>query len=179
LLRAVSSLVEHIYFGSFPSEVRPDSVVAAPEMLDLVTAFCSNDNIIIGAQTGSQRLLDKIHRGHTVEDIRRATRLTLEAGLEPRLDFIFGLPGETARDHQRKTRLLIEEMAGLGAKIHTHWFMPLPGTPLAGKGPGAMDRATRQVVSRLTGKGAAYGQWQRQMQIAREIVRKAKAETEA
>jgi B12-binding domain/radical SAM domain protein len=172
LLRAVAARVgpERVYFGSFPSETRPENVT--PDMLRLVTTYAANDNIIIGAQSGSQRLLDAIHRGHTVVDVYAAVKHTLAAGLEPRLDFIFGLPGETAND-RRQTRLVIEELAALGARIHTHYFMPLPGTPLSGHQPDRLDGDTRRLVSRLTGKGQMYGQWQRQREIAHALVAQA------
>lgn len=58
LLRAVGEeLPSHgrVYFGSFPSEVRPEH--ATVEALSLVKRLCDNDNVIIGGQSGSDRML--------------------------------------------------------------------------------------------------------------------------
>jgi len=87
-----------LFFGSFPSEVRPEQVV--PQTLDLILNYAANDNIVIGAQSGSQKILDLCHRGHTVEDVYKAVELTIERRIIANVDFIFGLPGETIEDRQ-------------------------------------------------------------------------------
>ncbi len=133
LLVALGQLVprERIYFGTFPSEVRPESVTK--EALDLLRRHAANDSLLFGAQTGSPRLLAALHRGHTVEDVYRATLLTLDAGLQPIIDFIFGLPGEAAEDIRATMRVITD----LTAWVHHHsqTFMPLPGTPFADAKP--------------------------------------------
>jgi len=169
MLQAVNAVVgqEHTYLGSFPSEVRPDSV--SREAVDLVKHFTANDNVLIGAQSGSQRMLDLAHRGHTVADIYRAVRITLDAGLMANVDFIFGMPGEAAEDRKR-TAKVIEDLAAMGARIHSHTFMPLAGTPWAGAPPGSLDEGTRALLESLTGSGQHFGQWRSQQDAAREIV---------
>ena len=168
MLRAVNAVVgrEHTYLGSFPSEARPDSV--SREALELIRQFTTNDNILIGAQSGSQNMLDLAHRGHTVEDIYRAVRITLEAGFIANVDFIFGMPGETAQDRALTLRV-IENLAAMGARIHSHTFMPLAGTPWANASPGRMDGRTRALLESLTGRGQHFGQWRRQQDAARAI----------
>ncbi len=161
LLAAMNRLMkrELIYFGSFPSEVRPENVSA--EALALVREYAANDNIVFGAQTGSPRLLAAMRREHTVEDVYRAVELTMAAGLTPIVDFIFGLPGETG-DDRRLTLRMIEDLTGMGAVIHSHTFMPLPGTPLAGAPPGRVDPDLARLLDRLASEGAHIGQWRRQ-----------------
>ena len=168
MLRAVNAVVgkEHTYLGSFPSEVRPDSV--SREAVDLVKHFAANDNVLIGAQSGSHRMLDLAHRGHTVADIYRAVRIVLDAGLIANVDFIFGMPGEAPEDRKR-TAKVIEDLAAMGARIHSHTFMPLAGTPWAGAPPGSLDDRTRALLESLTGKGQHFGQWRSQQDAAREI----------
>ena len=56
-----------IFFGTFPSEVRPEFI--SDRLLELVSEYCANTTISMGGQSGSQRILDLIRRGHTVEDI--------------------------------------------------------------------------------------------------------------
>jgi B12-binding domain/radical SAM domain protein len=170
LLFEMNQLMERewIYFGSFPSEVRPENVSA--EALALVTRYAANDNIIFGAQTGSPRLLKELRRGHTVEDVCRATELTLQAGLKPIVDFMFGLPGETEED-QRLSLQLIEDLAAVGATIHSHTFMPLPGTPLADAPPGRVTPEVESILGRLSKDGFHTGQWRKQEELAATIFR--------
>ncbi|HML26164.1 MAG TPA: TIGR04013 family B12-binding domain/radical SAM domain-containing protein, partial [Methanomethylovorans sp.] len=56
-----------IYFGTFPSEVRPEFVTDGS--LEMVNKYCTNDRISLGAQSGSERILRDIHRGHTVREV--------------------------------------------------------------------------------------------------------------
>ena len=168
MLKGVNAVVgkEHTYLGSFPSEARPDSV--SREAIELIRHFAANDNVLIGAQSGSQRMLDLAHRGHTVDDIYRAVQITLDAGLIANVDFIFGMPGEMAED-RRQTVKVIEELAAMGARIHSHAFMPLAGTPWANSPPGSLDEQARVVLERLTGKGQHFGQWRTQQDAAKAI----------
>jgi B12-binding domain/radical SAM domain protein len=152
-----------LFFGSFPSEVRPEHVTG--ETLELAKRHVANRRLIMGAQTGSPRLLKAIRRGHTVEDILRACGLCLEFRITPYFDFIFGLPGETRAD-EKETEALAEELAARGAIIHTHAFMPLPGTPLAGeRGPG-ITRTARAFIERMESRGKAFGKWRTQKELA-------------
>ncbi|MCM2268100.1 MAG: TIGR04013 family B12-binding domain/radical SAM domain-containing protein [Elusimicrobiales bacterium] len=145
-----------IFFGSFPSEVRPEHIV--PEALELTRRHASNRRLVIGAQTGSPRLLKAIGRGHTAGDILRACDLCRKHRFTPYLDFIFGLPGET-REDEKHTEALIEELSARGAMIHTHAFMPLPGTPLADNpGPG-ITRTAEAFLKKMEARGKAFGKW--------------------
>jgi B12-binding domain/radical SAM domain protein len=169
MLRAVNGIVgrEHTYIGSFPSEVRPENV--SEEAINLIRQFAANDNLVIGAQSGSQRMLDLSHRGHTVEDIYRAVQLTLDAGFIANVDFIFGMPGEREED-QASTRQVIADLAGMDARIHSHAFMPLAGTPWAAAPPGDVDSKTQDLLERLTGRGQQFGQWREQQKACRAMV---------
>jgi radical SAM superfamily enzyme YgiQ (UPF0313 family) len=143
--------------------VRPEHVTG--DTLELAREHVANRRLIIGAQTGSPRLLKEIKRGHTVEDILRACDLCKGSRFTPYFDFIFGLPGETRAD-EKETEKLIEELAGRGAIIHTHAFMPLPGTPLAGRrGPGITPTA-RAFLERMESRGKAFGKWREQREMA-------------
>lgn len=155
------------YFGTFPSEVRPEHV--SPEALALIRRHADNTSIVIGGQTGSPRLLEATHRGHDVAAIERAVAITVEAGLRPDVDFLFGLPDEHD-DDRALTIALADRLAASGARIHAHAFMPLPGTPLAGARPTRIAPDVAAAVARLESRGSAYGQWRQQAQIASELV---------
>ncbi len=166
LLKGVGAIFgkEHIFFGSFPSEVRPESVT--PEMLELVKKYCTNDNIIIGAQSGSDHMLKKIHRGHDTEDVMRAIKLILEFGFIANVDFIFGMPEETQEDIEQ-TLVFMQHLTTLGARVHSHTFMPLVGTPMSGGKPGVVDEKTKQILEHLRSQGLEYGHWKQQEIIAK------------
>lgn len=155
------------YFGTFPSEVRPEHV--SPNALALIKRYADNRSLVIGGQSGSERLLAATHRGHDVASIERAVALTVEAGMRPDVDFLFGLPGETDED-RAATIALAERITARGARVHSHAFMPLPGTPLAGAQPSQITDDLASSVARLESKGAAYGQWRQQAQVASELV---------
>jgi B12-binding domain/radical SAM domain protein len=155
------------YFGTFPSEVRPEHV--SPEALALIKKYADNTSIVIGGQSGSERVLERTHRGHDVASIERAVALTVEAGMRPDVDFLFGLPEETDED-RAATIALAERITARGARVHSHAFMPLPGTPLAGAAPSEITKPVADTVARLESRGAAYGQWRQQAQVAGELV---------
>ena len=157
-----------IFIGSFPSEVRPEHVTE--EMIELILKYADNDNLIIGAQSGSERILELCHRGHTVEDVYKAVELTLKAGLKANVDFIFGLPGKTEEDI-RLTIKVMSDLVKMGARIHAHTFMPLPQTPFAKAPAGRIDKSIRKMIRELIPKGVVYGDWREQERIAKKIAK--------
>lgn len=155
-----------VFFGSFPSEIRPEHV--SREALRLVRRYCANNNIIVGAQSGSDRILDAAKRGHGVEEVKRAVRLGVEEGFRINVDMIFGMPGEGPADVDVSLRLA-RELADLGARIHAHTFMPLPGTPWRDAPPGDVAPETISEVDRLSQRGALYGHWRKQREHAARL----------
>ncbi len=169
LLKNVKKIVKpkgRIFLGSFPSEVRPEHVTE--ETINLVSEYTDNDNLIIGAQSGSQRVLDFCHRGHTVQDIYNAVILTIKAGLKANVDFIFGLPGETKEDVEL-TLKVIQDLIKIKAKIHAHTFMPLPQTPFAKMPAGKIDKSIYLMLKKLAPQKVVYGSWEKQVRLARKI----------
>ncbi|MCX8109091.1 MAG: TIGR04013 family B12-binding domain/radical SAM domain-containing protein [Verrucomicrobiae bacterium] len=165
-VREVIGIHGRLFFGTFPSEVRPEHV--SPETVALVLRYADNDNLIIGAQSGSQRLLDLCRRGHRVEDVYRAVELTLEAGLEANVDFIFGLPGET-EDDVVLTVELMKNLVRMGARIHAHTFMPLPQSCFSEAPAGRVGKELRKIISELASHGLAYGEWEEQERLGDKI----------
>lgn len=155
-----------IFFGTFPSEVRPEHVT--PSALRMLKKYVNNNNLIIGAQSGSLRVLEKSRRGHGVEQIEDAVRYTVEAGFIPNVDFIFGLPGE-GHEEIDASLILADKLATMGARIHGHTFMPLPGTPFRNEAPGRIPPGALRRLKRLESRGGLYGQWKEQVNVAREL----------
>lgn len=161
-----------VFLGSFPSEIRPEHV--SREALRLVKTYCANDNIIVGAQSGSDRVLDAAKRGHGVEEVRRAVRIGVEEGFRVNVDMIFGMPGEDEGD-VAASLVLARELAEVGARIHAHTFMPLPGTPWRDAPAGDVDSETMRQIDQLAQRGALYGHWQRQRDRAQQLAAAAEA----
>lgn len=157
-----------VFFGTFPSEIRPEHV--SEEALRVLARFVDNRTLVIGGQSGSDRVLAESRRGHGVADVERAVRLAIAAGFRPDVDFLLGLPGETGEDRIASMRFA-ERLVELGARIHSHAFMPLPGTPLRDAVPEPIEDETMLAMARLESRGSAYGQWRRQMITARDLVR--------
>lgn len=148
-----------IFFGTFPSEVRPEHVT--PDALKILKKYVANNNLVIGGQSGSDRILKKCHRGHTVESIFGAVKYCKESGFIPNVDFIFGFPEETEEDELDSLKL-IEKLVSLGARIHAHYFLPLPGSPWGNKKPTRLSEKTVKMIEKLISFGALYGQWKQQ-----------------
>jgi len=155
-----------IFVGTFPSEIRPEHVT--PESLKLIKKYADNNNIIIGMQSGSDRILNLIHRGHTVEDGIRAVQYTLEAGLIPKVDFLFGLPFEEEEDQLESIKIM-KRLIEMGAIIHAHTFLPLPGTPFSKYKPTKLSKTLKDFLKYYSSKGRVYGDWQKQEELGIKI----------
>jgi B12-binding domain/radical SAM domain protein len=153
LLRSLSG---NIYFGTFPSEVRPEFVT--PGMLELVNTYCANKELHLGGQSGSDRVLKAIHRGHTAAQVLSAVQMTRDSGLTPVVDFIFGLPGEREED-QHLTLDCIGSIIKEGGKVRAHYFMPLPGTELADTKPEKLSPEIEKLLGKLALGGKLTGSW--------------------
>lgn len=156
LLRAMAELKRPIYFGTFPSEVRPEFV--SLKALELITEYCSNRVLNIGAQSGSPRILESICRGHDVKAVEAACQLCRDHGIVPLVDFIFGLPMET-EDDQILTLDLIEKIIADRGSVRAHYFTPLPGTPLARTIPAPVADQVAYELGKLALEGKLTGSW--------------------
>lgn len=83
------------------------------------------EEVWVGAESGSQRILDAMDKGTTVEQIAEATRLLRSKGVRVGFFLQFGYLGETEADVQR-TIAMVEELMpdDIGVSIS----YPLPGT---------------------------------------------------
>ncbi|OPY35373.1 MAG: coproporphyrinogen III oxidase [Methanoregula sp. PtaU1.Bin051] len=153
--RLFTRLEHKIWFGTFPSEVRPDFVCR--ESISLISRYCANDKLHFGAQSGSDAVLARLNRGHTVADVITAVELCGESGITPVVDFIVGFPFETDED-QKKTAELIGWVARQGM-VHAHRFMPLPGTPLEDTVPHPILPGTAHLCGKLALSGKLTGSW--------------------
>lgn len=156
--------MEEIYFGSFPSDVRPESVT--PEVLKIIKKYVNNKMVIIGAQSGSENILTKIKRGHNLQIVENALSLLHEHGFIPYVDFIFGFPFETEEDIKKTFDFMDKITEKYNAVIHSHTFMPLPGTPLFDVGPGKLNKKYYKKLGDLSRNEKLAGYWHKQEQLS-------------
>jgi radical SAM superfamily enzyme YgiQ (UPF0313 family) len=81
--------------------------------------------IFYGVESGNQEMLDRMKKGLTISEIKRAFELTYQAGIKPTASFVFGLPGET-RETIKDTINLWKEISPFSAGCS--FATPLPGT---------------------------------------------------
>jgi len=89
----------------------------------LARAGCKT--VWIGAESGSQKILDAMEKGDQVEDIYQASRLLRSQGIEVGFFLQFGYPGETWEDIQL-TLQMVRDCAPDDIGISVSY--PLPGT---------------------------------------------------
>ncbi len=166
--RVVKKYGARIFFGTFPSEVRPDYV--DEDVVSLLKRYVSNKTIIVGAQTGSNKLLNRIGRGHSIEDVFNAVKAIHKHGFTASIDFIIGLPSESDEDLKGSLNA-IKKLVKMGAKIHLHTFIPLPGTPFAFEKPRKPPKWFIKEIAKIIGMGRAYGEWMHQARIAEKIIK--------
>jgi anaerobic magnesium-protoporphyrin IX monomethyl ester cyclase len=85
------------------------------------------DWLVIGLESGSQRLLDLIQKGTTVAQNREAVTICRKYGIKVFGTFMFGLPTETRQESQATADLIREIAPALASPF---WFTPIPGTGL-------------------------------------------------
>ena len=127
LIRALHDIdgLERIRFTtSHPNDMDDDLIAAHGECEKLMP------HLHLPVQSGSDRILKRMNRGHTaegylrlVERIRAARPDILMSG-----DFIVGFPEETEQDFQATMDLIAEVRYGQGFSFR---YSPRPGTPAA------------------------------------------------
>jgi B12-binding domain/radical SAM domain protein len=160
-----------IKFGEFPSEMRPEYITT--ELAQLLDRYSDAAYLAIGAQSGSEQMLQSMHREHDVAAVERAVSTLANYCKKLKkiyVDFIAGLPGETPED-EALSQQLMERLTRISPKvcIHSHTFMPLPGTPMQFMPPGSVGKTTRATFEKLSKRGQEWGEWQEQEEIAHTI----------
>ena len=123
-VKAFADLIEkeNVVF-KFKMQGRVDLLLQENNIKDLARAGC--DNIWMGAESGSQKILDAMDKGTTVKQIFEATGLLKKNNIKPSFFIQFGYPGETKEDIE-KTIAMINAL--LPYEIGISVSYPLPGT---------------------------------------------------
>lgn len=107
----------------FKIQCRADLLLQEDYIAALAMAGC--ENVWMGAESGSQKILDAMNKGITTAQIRSATLLLKKYGIKPSFFIQFGYPGETRKDI-RQTIHMINELLPHSIGISVSY--PLPGT---------------------------------------------------
>jgi anaerobic magnesium-protoporphyrin IX monomethyl ester cyclase len=107
----------------FKIQARADLLVQENYIRDLARAGC--ENIWMGAESGSQKVLDAMDKGITVEQIQNSSILIRKYGMKPSFFIQFGYPGETKEDIEKTVRMITRL---LPHEIGISVSYPLPGT---------------------------------------------------
>lgn len=105
---------------------RADIMTRKPDMADwLKDAGCHT--LYVGAESGSQRILNRIKKGIRLDQILKTVKLAKRVGLQIVLSFILGIPGETKEDMQ--------STVDFACKLDPDFAQftictPYPGTPM-------------------------------------------------
>ncbi len=108
---------------AFKIQSRADLLVQEENVRMLGEIGC--ESIWIGAESGSQKILDAMDKGITIEQIYTATRLLKKYHIKPCFFLQFGYPGETFEDIETTIDMvnqLLPEDIGISVSY------PLPGT---------------------------------------------------
>lgn len=107
----------------FKIQSRADLLIQENYVRALASAGC--DNVWMGAESGSQKILDSMDKGTRVEQIHEAVSLLKQYSIKPSLFIQFGYPGETRKDIS-DTLKMINQLLPHSIGISVSY--PLPGT---------------------------------------------------
>lgn len=107
----------------FKIQSRVDLLLEEDTISALAASGC--ETIWVGAESGSQKILDAMDKGTEVGQIYTATQLMKKAGIKPAFFLQFGYPGETSADIRATIRMVKELLPDdIGISVS----YPLPGT---------------------------------------------------
>ncbi len=107
----------------FKIQARADLLADKFEIDALSRAGC--ETVWMGAESGSQKILDAMDKGTTIQQIETATKLMREHNIKPCFFIQFGYPGETKADIDLTIKMintLLPDELGISVSY------PLPGT---------------------------------------------------
>jgi radical SAM superfamily enzyme YgiQ (UPF0313 family) len=107
----------------FKIQSRVDLLLQDNTVASLAQAGC--ETVWVGAESGSQKILDAMEKGTQVEQIAEATRQLKKHGIRPAFFLQFGYPGETREDIDATLEMVAALMPDdIGVSVS----YPLPGT---------------------------------------------------
>lgn len=115
------------WIGTVHVDQRKDNGLSRRDLRDAVVAGMRR--VSFGLESGSQRMLDAMDKGCTVESNAEFIRTAYEAGLSVRCTMFKGFPGETP-DDLIKTAEFLERHAAFIDRVRFNEFSVLQDTPI-------------------------------------------------
>jgi radical SAM superfamily enzyme YgiQ (UPF0313 family) len=123
-LREFSELLDKEKISiKYKIQSRADLLLEEENIIHLAKSGC--ETVWMGAESGSQKILDAMDKGITVEQIRKAVNLLKQHGIKPALFLQFGYLDEKMEDI-RQTVDLLRELKPYDIGVSVSY--PLPGT---------------------------------------------------
>lgn len=169
LLRKLKDMGMSTHLGNFPSEVSPKSLTRSPESAIVFKNYLKNKKIILGGQSGSNDVLKKMKRNHTVEEITESTKILKQNGFSPIVDFLFGIPDETYKERMETIKYINSLAEKYTITASLHYLLPLPGTPYFNSKPALIENEIKEEILKLYRNGIAVGNFFEQMKFATKL----------
>jgi len=99
--------------------------ITPPLARRMYEAGCAS--VSFGVETANIEMLATVRKGVKLPDVISAITMCVDAGIEPHVSFILGLPGETP-ESLAETQAFADRIAKLGAASGFHLLAPFPGT---------------------------------------------------
>lgn len=124
ILSFCEEIIERNLKISWGGDIRADRV---DEEIAEMFSRAGSTSIVVGAESGSQTILDNINKGLEVSDINESTKVLNKNGVACHGSFILGLPGETKQTILKTKQIAKKAFYG---NAYFHVAHPLIGTPL-------------------------------------------------
>ena len=149
-------------------ESKPDW--CRPEDIDLMLSY-GITRLEVGVQSLRDKVLSRSHRGHTVNDTKRAFQVARDAGLKLTAHMMPGLPGSTPEVDLEDLRRLFEDEAFKPDMSKMYPTLVVPGTVLSRQFERGLYEPypLETVVELLSEMKRFVPSWHRIMRIQREI----------
>ena len=85
--------------------------------------------LLYGVESGSQRILNKMHKGITLKEIEKTLKLTTDLDIWPLTYWLIGYPGERNADIKKTKDFIIKNKDNIGSAVF-HSFILSKGTPI-------------------------------------------------
>jgi radical SAM superfamily enzyme YgiQ (UPF0313 family) len=134
VMAIIQGMIENDLNLAWETTIRADyldkSFLDEASLADLKKSGCYL--LSFGAESGSERILKKIQKDVTIEQIINSAQRCLKHGIIPQYSFMVGLPGETKQDIKQTIRL-IDQLVKLSPDVQIlgpQAFRPYPGSTL-------------------------------------------------
>jgi B12-binding domain/radical SAM domain protein len=159
----------NIIYGMFPSEISPHSLVQYPKAAEILKKYVQNNKIIVGAQSGSAKVLKAMNRKDNLNDIVESVRILKSNGFMPIVDILLGIPGENKDDRMQTMEFMKTLFKYRNVKFNMHYFLPLPGTEFENMRPEPVEKVVKQEILKFIKNGVVIGDFFKQLEFSKNL----------